>query len=92
MRGDVEGLVAADPEIDSRCGDHRLGDGHDLAFGQRRGIGGQPGAQALALRDIEDGEALEEGHRLGVATLAALARSPTLLPSASRPSGVKRSA
>ena len=53
--------------------DHRLGDRHDLALGERRGIGREPGAQALALRDVEHGEALEERHRLGV--VAALARA-----------------
>ena len=40
MRGYIEGTVAADAEIDARCGNNRFGDGHDLAFGERRGAGG----------------------------------------------------
>src|SRR3546814_11478477 len=66
----IEGARPADSEIDARCGDHLLGNRHDFALGKRRGIGRQPGAQPLALRDIEHGEALEERHCLGVATLA----------------------
>src|SRR3546814_878960 len=56
-----------------------------FALGKRRGIGRQPGAQPLALRDIEHGEALEERHCLGVATLA---RSPLFLRLGSEAVGI----
>src|SRR3546814_1821326 len=62
-----------------------LGNRHDFALGKRRGIGRQPGAQPLALRDIEHGEALEERHCLGVATLA---RSPLFLRLGSEAVGI----
>src|SRR3546814_13823803 len=75
----------ADAEINARRGDHLLGDGHDLALGERRGVRRQPGTQPLALCDIEDGEALEERPRLGVATLA---RSPLLLGLGVQPVGL----
>src|SRR3546814_14202601 len=43
----------------------------DLAFGQRPGtirrVGGEAGAQPFALRDVEQGEAFEEGDGLGIA-------------------------
>src|SRR3546814_5100859 len=49
----------------------------DLAFGQRPGtirrVGGEAGAQPFALRDVEQGEAFEEGDGLGIA--AGLARA-----------------
>jgi len=70
----IESLVAADTEIDAARRDHGLGHWHDLAFGQRRGIGGEAGAKPFALRDVEHGEALEERDRLGVAALALDAR------------------
>ena len=72
--GRVECLGPADAEIDPRSGNDFLGNGHDLAFGKRRGIGRQPGAQALALRDIEHGKPLQEGHgaRLVAVALGAL--------------------
>jgi len=66
----IEGAVAADAEIDARCGDDLLGHRHDLAVGERRGIAGEAGAQTFALRDIEDGEALEEGHSAGLVAVA----------------------
>jgi hypothetical protein len=47
----VIGTITADAEIDARRGDHLLGDGHDLAFGERRGVGGETGTQPLALRE-----------------------------------------
>src|SRR3546814_7219805 len=49
----------------------------DFAFGQRPGtirrVGGEAGAQPFALRDVEQGEAFEEGDGLGIA--AGLARA-----------------
>jgi len=74
MGRDIKSLVASDAEIDAARRDHGLGDRHDLALGQRRGIGGEAGAQPFALRDVEHGEALEERDSLGVATLALDAR------------------
>src|SRR3546814_5285537 len=45
----------------------------DLAFGQRFGVGREAGAQSFALREVEDGKALEEGDAAGI--LAAFARA-----------------
>lgn len=73
----IEGAIAADAEIHARCGNDVLGDGHDLPFGKRRGIGGKAGAQAFALGDVENGKAFEEGNGLGV--LACLAGALLLL-------------
>src|SRR3546814_12908752 len=69
----VKGLVAANAKIDTRRGNHRFGNRHDLAFGKRCGVRSETGAQPLALRDVEQGEAFEEGDALGVA--AGLARA-----------------
>jgi len=74
MGRDIKSLIAADAEIDAARRDHGVGDRHDLAFGQRRGIGGEAGAQPFALRDVEHGEAFEERDRFGVAALALDAR------------------
>jgi hypothetical protein len=64
-RRDIESAVAPDVERDPARRDQRFGDGHDLAVGQRCGVGGEAAAQAVALRDVEHGEALEERHGLG---------------------------
>ena len=58
--GNVEGAVAADTKIDTGRGDYLLGNGDDLAFGERRGITGKAFAKAFALCDVEDGEPFEE--------------------------------
>lgn len=67
MRRDIEGAVAADAEVDAARRDDRFRDRHDLAFGQRGRIGRKAGTQSLALRDVEDGKAFQEGNGLGVA-------------------------
>lgn len=59
----IIGFDAPDAEIDPAGYNQFLGDRHDLALGQRRGIGRQIGAQSLALGDVEDGEALERLFR-----------------------------
>jgi len=59
--GRVEGACAADAKIDAGRGDNLLGDGHDLALRKRCRIAGEISAQSVALRDVEQGEALEEG-------------------------------
>src|SRR3546814_14602009 len=66
-------LGPAGAEIDARCGDHLFGNRDDLAFGQRFGVGREAGAQSFALREVEDGKALEEGDAAGI--LAAFARA-----------------
>lgn len=60
--GRVVGHVAADPDLYAARRDHFFGDGNDLALGQWRGRGRKVVRQTLALRGIEDGEALEERH------------------------------
>ncbi len=65
-RGHIKGAVAADVEIDSAGGDHFLGDGHGLALGQGRRIIDRRAVEAVALVDVEHGEALEEGYRFAV--------------------------
>src|SRR3546814_17792881 len=70
VRGYVEGPVATDAEIDPARGDHRLGDGDDFALGKRCGVGPDPRAKSLTLRDIEHGEAFEKRHRARRATVA----------------------
>src|SRR3546814_10119525 len=59
-------LDPAGAEIDARCGDHLFGNRDDLAFGQRFGVGRESGAQSFALREVEDGKALEEGDAAGI--------------------------
>src|SRR3546814_6058243 len=70
MRVDVEGPAATDAEIDPARGDHRLGDGDDFALGKRCGVGPDPRAKSLTLRDIEHGEAFEKRHRARRSTVA----------------------
>ncbi|CDX21452.1 hypothetical protein MPLB_2030030 [Mesorhizobium sp. ORS 3324] len=60
----VKGAVAADADIGTGFANKRLGMRDDVAFGQRLGLAVKLVGQALALRDIEDGEALEKRHRL----------------------------
>src|SRR3546814_7141782 len=50
-----------------------FGNRDDLAFGQRFGVGREAGAQSFALREVEDGKALEAGDAAGI--LAAFARA-----------------
>src|SRR3546814_187332 len=64
---DIENPFAADAKIDAARRDYVFGDGHDLAFGERFGVGREAGAKPFALRDVEHGKAFEEGNRLGVA-------------------------
>ncbi len=66
----IIGLVPADAQVHAGRGNERFGNGHDLALGQRRGVAGQTGLQTLALRDIENGEALEERYGPRVLVLA----------------------
>src|SRR3546814_15959766 len=70
MRVDVEGPAATDAEIDPARGDHRLGDGDDFALGKRCGVGPDPRAKSLTLRDIEHGAAFEKRHRARRSTVA----------------------
>lgn len=63
VRG-VVGPVAADAKVDSACSDQRLDRGLDQPeFGRRPG-GCEVLGQAVALRDVEDREALQEWDRL----------------------------
>jgi hypothetical protein len=75
LRRIVKRPLAADTEVRQRGGDQRLGDRDRLALHGRRSDLVRR-RQALALRQVEDGEPLEERHRTG---LAALARGALLL-------------
>lgn len=74
--GGIESLRPADAKIRAGRFYQRLGMGDDLAFRQGRGIGGEAGAQAFALRDVEHGEAFEKRNGAGV--LAVLHRAGLL--------------
>ena len=77
LRGNIEGAVAADTEVDAGGLDQRLDPRLDQAgFGGRRGRRDFFG-EVLALRGIEDREALEE--RDGLRFLARLAGAPPLV-------------
>lgn len=62
--GHVEGALAADAKISAGCMNERLGLRDHLALRQRLAGGIKMFGQIIALRDIEDGKALQEGHRL----------------------------
>src|SRR5260221_4992355 len=62
----VAGARAADAKIGTGRGDQRLATWDDLALGPRGGCGVDVRRQAVALRDVEHGEALEERHGLGL--------------------------
>jgi hypothetical protein len=79
----VEGPVAADAEVDAGRLDQRFDPRLDQA-GRRRRRDGDVVGQPVALRRVEDREALQEGDGLGF--LAGLARAALLV------FGVKRSA
>ncbi len=65
LAGVVVGAFAADADIGPGGGDQGFGARDDLAFGKRRRFGDEP-VQPFALVEVEDGEALEEGHDAGV--------------------------
>ena len=72
-RGGVKGLRPADAELGTARGNQRLGGIVRLAFGKRHRRDGEPLGQAVALRDIEHREALEERNRANrVARVVAL--------------------
>lgn len=62
----IKGHRAARMECRAGRGDQRLGGGHGLAFRQYGGRCKQLARQAVALRDIENGEALEKGNAPGL--------------------------
>ena len=68
VRRHIEGAIAADTEIDARRFDQSLDARLDEARRWRRSDGGDVVRQAVALRGVEDGEALEERNRGGVLT------------------------
>ncbi len=61
--GDIESAVAADPKIGLRRGDQRFGLGDEVALGQDRCTAHEMIRQAVALGDVEDGEAFQERNR-----------------------------
>ena len=61
--GDVEGARAADMELRAGRGDQGLGTRDDISVRGRGRRRGERLRQAVALLDIEDGKALEEGNR-----------------------------
>ena len=63
---DIEGPIAADAEVDSCRPDQRFDLGFDHSWWRRRCLDGDVVGQGLALRRIEDGEALQKwnGRRL----------------------------
>ena len=55
-----------------RCGDQGFGARDDLALGEGLGAPAENAlGQAVALRDVEDGEALEERDGLGLVAILA---------------------
>jgi hypothetical protein len=77
VRGHVEGAAAADAEVDARRLDQRLDGWLDQARLWRRRSNGEIFGQAFALRQVEDGESLQE--RDGVRLLAGLPCPPLLV-------------
>src|SRR5579859_7416624 len=63
----IEGVLSADAEIGLRRFDQRFGMGDEVALGKDRRTGKEMVRQAVALGDIEDGEALEERDGFGLA-------------------------
>lgn len=61
----VIGPISANAKIRPCCGDQRLRLGDDLALGQDRGVSKKMFWQAVTLRDVEDGKALEKRHSSG---------------------------
>ena len=76
-RRGVEGAIAADAKVDARRPDQRLDLRFDDAGRRRWGRDGDILRQAVALRGVEHGEALEERDRGGV--LAGLAGAAFLV-------------
>jgi hypothetical protein len=67
----VEGALAADPDIGLGRRDQRLGARDAVALREGGRAGQEMVRQAVALRDVEDGEALEERHRIGLVAVPA---------------------
>src|SRR5438552_11860245 len=62
----IKCAIAANAEVRGTCRDQRLGNRDLLALGKRRWRLRHPLGQAVALRHVEDGEALEERDLLGL--------------------------
>src|SRR3546814_17725372 len=69
MRGDVEGPVATDAEIDPARGDHRPGDGDDLALGKRCRVGTDPRAKSARTHDASEKRVSARGDLGGRRTI-----------------------
>jgi len=76
--GYIEGALAADADIGLGRRDQRFGRGDEVALGADRRAGKEMVRQTIALRDVEDGEALEE--RDGFRLVAVLAGARQFIP------------